>query len=774
MSTAAQPVPDPNSEPETARPSALSVLRQLAGAAFQGAESALTTASALESAIITSLNAAGVETVSLREFAAAAEAAPLSRQDRLTLIDQGVILLTHLYPHLPYKQARFQADPFSALDALKALVLSTNPPSEADFHTSLLAAFNQVRDVHTSYVLPGNLFPCPGLQTQDAQVSYQGAVAFLPFRVGAYLDADGERVYVVSAISGMAVEGFEVGSTLLSWNGQSMDAATAAASRLRQGDSDEVNYARGVQRLTVRPVSTNGIRLGELYVRIEYLPPPADNVVAQEKKVVTLPWLIGTKLGVLNTIPSAAFSMNPDQQTAYSASEALYCRADPGTGMYSTSAAPDPALLPGTFSFTFTGGPEGDDLNPSALQPSAPGSAVRPDARFGYIRIKSFLSPASDPATSLVDAFQQILVMMETSAPDGLILDIRGNTGGAIEGAERMLQMLTPRRIEPSLFHLALTPQVVEILRAVGPSQDSQLNRWAADTLAGLKTADGHLSIGKPLTNPSQANEIGQIYHGPVVLLIDGLTYSAGDIFAAGFQDNEIGKVIGTDSRTGGGGASVWRHDELLQRLPPNNLGLAPLPGKAVIGLAILRTSRVGRNRNDLEPVPIEDVGVSIDHPDLLHRPTLRDVLAESTDLLGFACDQLAAMPVHRIGGISLPLPPRDEDDPDPPSALNPRFDGKAVQLTVQTTGLDSIDILLNEKPAMMNVAVSDGASLDLTLPVARPPARMRILGYQRAGGPPGGGDTPLAIRNFVFPVSKGLSQALAQAAASQFTDFGI
>jgi hypothetical protein len=331
-------------------------------------------------------------------------------------------------------------------------------------------------------------------------------------------------------------------------------------------------------------------------------------------------------------------------------------------------------------------------------------SAARPDGRFGYIRIKSFLAAALDPAQSLTDAFQRILTMMETSAPDGLILDIRGNTGGAIEGAERMLQMLTPHRIEPSLFHLAMTPQVVEILRAVGPSQDSHLALWAKDTLAGLTTADGHLSVGKPLTNPSQANEIGQIYHGPVVLLIDGLTYSAGDMFAAGFQDNEVGKVIGTDSRTGGGGASVWRHDELLQRLPPNNLGLAPLPGKAVIGLAILRTSRAGRNRNELEPVPIEDVGVSIDHPDLLHHPTLRDVLENSTDLLGFACDQLSAMPIHRIGGISLRMPTEEDGDAQgPESVLNPRFDGKVVHLALQVTGLDSLDILLNERPAMMN-----------------------------------------------------------------------
>ena len=41
-------------------------------------------------------------------------------------------------------------------------------------------------------------------------------------------------------------------------------------------------------------------------------------------------------------------------------------------------------------------------------------------------------------------------------------------------------------------------------------------------------------------------NGIGQVYYGPVVLITDALSYSATDIFAAGFQDNEVGLVLGT------------------------------------------------------------------------------------------------------------------------------------------------------------------------------------------------------------------------------------
>ena len=36
------------------------------------------------------------------------------------------------------------------------------------------------------------------------------------------------------------------------------------------------------------------------------------------------------------------------------------------------------------------------------------------------------------------------------------------------------------------------------------------------------------------------------------------LTYGAADIFAAGFQDNQLGPILGTSATTGAGDANVW------------------------------------------------------------------------------------------------------------------------------------------------------------------------------------------------------------------------
>ena len=78
---------------------------------------------------------------------------------------------------------------------------------------------------------------------------------------------------------------------------------------------------------------------------------------------------------------------------------------------------------------------------------------------------------------------------------------------------------------------------------------------------------DGCDLFGRISAHPRRTlcNGIGQVYYGPVVLITDALSYSATDIFAAGFQDNEVGVVLGTGGNTGAGGANFWSLDDLLR-----------------------------------------------------------------------------------------------------------------------------------------------------------------------------------------------------------------
>ena len=83
------------------------------------------------------------------------------------------------------------------------------------------------------------------------------------------------------------------------------------------------------------------------------------------------------------------------------------------------------------------------------------------------LNILSVAYPFTPVGPDAVGGSEQILTLLDREAPNGLVLDIRGNPGGDIEAAERILQMLTPAIIEPEKFHLANTKTIVRVLRGI-------------------------------------------------------------------------------------------------------------------------------------------------------------------------------------------------------------------------------------------------------------------------------------------------------------------
>src|SRR5207249_3901052 len=91
-------------------------------------------------------------------------------------------------------------------------------------------------------------------------------------------------------------------------------------------------------------------------------------------------------------------------------------------------------------------------------------------------------------------------------------------------------------------------------------------------------------------------------------LVLDVRGNGATDILAAGFQDHDVGPVLGTAANTGAGGANVWSH-ELLRRVLAGGAGAAALdelPQRAGFRVALRRTTRVGARAG----TPLEDLGV--------------------------------------------------------------------------------------------------------------------------------------------------------------------
>jgi Peptidase family S41 len=228
-----------------------------------------------------------------------------------------------------------------------------------------------------------------------------------------------------------------------------------------------------------------------------------------------------------------------------------------------------------------------------------------------------------------------------------LILDVRGNGGGHIFASEFTLQTLTPRRIDPEPVQFIATPLNLRICRKHkdNPTGQIDLGPWFRSLDQATETG-ATFSAAVPITPQDGANAIGQQYEGPVVLITDARCYSATDIFSAGFQDHEIGPILGVDDNTGAGGANVWTHGLLMNLLavPPADSGSPydALPRGANMRVAIRRTLRVG----SLGGTPVEDLGVQ---PDERHRMTRRDVLEGNVDLLDRAGELLAALPIRRL-----------------------------------------------------------------------------------------------------------------------------
>jgi C-terminal processing protease CtpA/Prc len=245
--------------------------------------------------------------------------------------------------------------------------------------------------------------------------------------------------------------------------------------------------------------------------------------------------------------------------------------------------------------------------------------------RFGYIRIWNF---EIEDVEGFVKEVARILGMLPQN---GLVIDVRGNPGGTIPAGERILQFFTTRTIQPEPVFFRAT-DYTRLMAEWFPF----LAQWKESLNLTVKTGS-IFSQGFPLTTIEEANDIGQIYHGKVIVITDAICYSTCCFFAAGFQDHGIGPILGVDDTTGAGGANVWTQ-ELLRRLwrLSSNSPLLPLPGGANMRVAVRRSTRVGAKAG----LPLEGLGVA---SDCRHQLTLNDLVYENVDLLNKAGQIIAS-----------------------------------------------------------------------------------------------------------------------------------
>jgi C-terminal processing protease CtpA/Prc len=628
----------------------------------------------------------GFEILDAEIFTAAAETPELalSLAERREILRQASFLIEDLYCHLPFKRARYAIDPEQQIRLLERQL---HELSATDFHRRLLNIFASLRDVHTNYFLPE---------------PYASAIAFLPFTVRYFHDETQRRRYEVAAVmNGFNHPHFLAGAEITRWNGLTIDLAIERASDMASGANPSARFLRGLQSLTVRPLRA-GLPPSELYVLIEYRAP--QDAAGAEPRAILFPWKILTggrqadsqssRYGSLAPVP--VFTKQAIRRIFFYTQTDKYACFEPDSlgppPSYGAPIAPPPELIPqipNQIDFQLSSGVD----RPWAVPTGHLRLAELPDRNFAYIRIADFgLSNdrgSRDAAfRAFVEEFRRILSLANERAPDGLIVDIRGNPGGDIVLAEELLQALTPNEIRPARFALRQTTFVQNMAAGSASGEivlklDSEWGLWANDLNQAPFTGN-LLTRAFPLSDEKKMNLAGQVYQGPVVLITDGLTYSAADFFAAAFQDNNVGTVLGVQASTGGGGANRWSHEDLMANIGMlESANLRPLPKSASMGVSVRRSLRAGKNNGQ----PLEDIGVVSDKVHLL---TKADVDNYNWDLLQAACRLLAEKPSFHLSIRNL------QRRPDPSRVLD--FEIATRGLVRVEASLTSITLELPQK----------------------------------------------------------------------------
>jgi len=584
---------------------------------------------------------------------------PLTRAQMITITEDAIVLLSDYYVHLPQKRKLYGVDPITRLRLLqdrlsveprldpshfklperarKRLKRTQERLAEEEFHREMTAIFNSLRDNHTIYVLPN---------------PYRRCVAFLPILIERCSDGAGGAQYVVSKVafekqgpSSLPMQLTRLrGATVTHWNGVPIERAIARAGDLDSGANLAARRARGVERLTFRWL---GLALR----------PDEDSVVLTYRRGrsrpndLRLPWL------VLRQASARPRMASPRRAVGEAGAPALATRAaidEEGEWrrrlkqeLFGHTEAPE-LRRPADFVAYRT---VGDD--------------------FGYLRIHSFAVKAED-----VDTFVGLVRnhLAAAAGTDGLIIDIRGNPGGDLGAAERLLQMLTPLPIQPERLEFIATEAAAtlarEYLQQNGHPDDDGTgagDRFAQRLKEVRGTAAPYMPC-PPVDPPEAYNAIGQVYQGPIVLLTDALTYSASDVFAAGFQDHELGDVLGTDPQTGGGGGNPWPRDQIKHYAGEK---LARLPGDASFDVTVRRTTRVLERAG----LPLEDLGVEADE---CVTPTRDDVLDGSNgDLIAKAIGRLRQQPAR----------------------LRATYETSGRRFRLEAVGVDRVDVFVDGAP---------------------------------------------------------------------------
>jgi hypothetical protein len=189
--------------------------------------------------------------------------------------------------------------------------------------------------------------------------------------------------------------------------------------------------------------------------------------------------------------------------------------------------------------------------------------------KIGYIRIPDY-APL-DTQAAVIQFVNEILFFQANT--DGLVVDEMRNPGGSVLYANTLLSLLMPRQWNSIGFEVRATSEwIIEISTALESAKASGAPSDIIALLEGLKSkiqAANHDFRGRteaiplddvtierdPFTD-SKGNVLA--YSKPLMVLVDEMSASGGDYFAATIQDNARGPLFGFRTMGAGGNVEDW------------------------------------------------------------------------------------------------------------------------------------------------------------------------------------------------------------------------
>jgi hypothetical protein len=458
-----------------------------------------------------------------------AAATAYSIPERHRLVDQLRLALVDYYVHLERKKSIYGFDPVRALDLLKPTIETI---CDAEFQQAIVDVIVRTRDRHLFFYGRAPI----------------GMSAVLPFMVEQCWDDQGAHYVVTHIDANYTPKQLSVGAFVTHWNGIPIERFIRLNANVFDGGNEAASLARSIAFLTSRDLRRFATPL-EDWVDLRFT---LERVAYEERFF----WE-GFDATQTPTTPSigrnlTGFGGDPQLLQLQHARRVRFAPRS-----FDMPPAPPPA--PGRPGIPQILGRHTTTVNGTEVDVFDYGSVTTEYGTFAYVRLWNF---EANDADEIVNAF---IGASDQMPRNGLVIDMRDNSGGYIAAGEHVLQLFTPRRFTPTRFQFRVTAAT----QAMVTSTD-QFQAWVRSFSEAVETGEPY-SQGYPIEGTDEDfNQIGQRYFGPVVLISNALAFSTADMFAAGFSDHEIGRVICTDNNMAAAGGNNWYPWDVVRLYNPD------------------------------------------------------------------------------------------------------------------------------------------------------------------------------------------------------------